>query len=125
MNVGVIYYRYPLYPQGSYFQEFLNKLSESLGNIYLIAAHHPKGHFKKSENIKTFWVPLFHIRFVEEAFFMIAVFIKVVFTRQLRQLDLVNSIGPRGLLAGWYLKKRYRIPLICTIEMLNERGSSI
>jgi len=125
MKIGFVYYKYPLYPQGSYFQEFLNKLAESVGKIYLIAAHYPKGDFKKAKNIKIFWVPLLNLRFIGEAFFMIAVLFRVMFTKELREVDVINSIGPRGLLTGWYLKKRYKIPLICTIEMLNEGGSLI
>jgi glycosyltransferase involved in cell wall biosynthesis len=125
VKIGVVYYKYPLYPQGSYFQEFLNELAKSVEAIYLVASRYPKGNFKKARNIKIFWVSLFNLKFVGEVFFMITVLLRVIFTPSFRKIDLMNSIGPRGLLAGWYLKKIYKIPLVCTIELLNERGSFI
>ena len=123
MKILTVFYHYPLYPEGSYFQEFLNKLAESIDRIYLLACHYPKTNFKKHKNIKIFWVPLLKINYIGEIFFMIAVLLKAVFKKELQQVDVVNSIGPRGLLAGWYLKRKHGIPLICTIEMLNEKGS--
>lgn len=125
MKVLFLFYKYPLYPAGSYFQEFLNSFANSIEQIYLIAGHYPKGSFKKPANLKIFWIPLLNIRFVGDAFFMLAALLRVVFTRKLHKVDLVNTIGPRGLLVGWYLKKAYGIPLICTIEMLNEKGSVV
>ena len=123
MKIAIVYFRYPLYPKGSYFQEFLNKLAQPLDEIYLIAAQHPKGPFQKPANVKICWVPSIKIRFVEDFFFMFSALFKVMFVKKLRAVDLVNTIGPRGLLVGWYLKKIYRIPLVCTIEMINEKGS--
>ena len=120
MKIGVIFYKYPLYPQGSYFQEFLNKMAQSLEEVYLIATQYPKGNFKKPKNIKILWVPRLNIRFLDELFFMLAVLFKAIFNKELHQVNLVDVIGPRGLLAGWYLKKRHNIPLVCTIELLNE-----
>ena len=123
MKIAIVYFRYPLYPKGSYFQEFLNKLAGSLDEIYLIAMQYPKGPFSKPANVKICWVPFFNIRFIEDFFFMFTALFKVMFLRTLRNVDLINTIGPRGLLAGWYLKKVYGIPLVCTIEMINEKGS--
>lgn len=123
MKIAVLYFRYPLYPAGSYFQEFLNKLAGSLDEIYLIAAQYPKGPFDRPNNIKFFWVPFLKLRFVEDFFFMVTTLFKVMFVGDLRKAEVVNSIGPRGLLAGWYMKKAYGIPLVCTIEMVNEKGS--
>jgi len=123
MKILTIFYRYPLYPKGSYFQEFLHKLAESADKVYLLAAHYPKGSFKKHKNIKFFWIPLVKINYIGEIYFMIAVLLKVIFKPELHRVDVVNSVGPRGLLAGWYLKKKHGIPLVCTIEMLNEKGN--
>lgn len=127
MQVLFVYFRYPLYLEGSYFQEFLNKLAEEeeIEQINLIATRYPKGTFKKAENIKIFWIPFLKLRFLEDIFFMITSLFRTIFTRDLHKVDLVNIIGPRGLLAGWYLKKIYGVPLIWTIEMLNEKGSLI
>lgn len=122
MNICFIYYKYPLYSKGSYFQEFLNKLAGGVREIYLIASPYPRCGFAKPENISIFWVPLLRLRYLDEVFFMFACLFRAIFTRELKYIDLVNSIGPRGLLAGLYLKARYRVPLICTIEMLNEKG---
>jgi glycosyltransferase involved in cell wall biosynthesis len=123
MKIDVLYFRYPLYPAGSYFQEFLDKLSGSLDGINLIAVQYPKGPFYRPTNIRFFWVPFLSIRFVEDFFYMLSTLVKVMFVKDLHKVELVNTIGPRGLLAGWYLKKIYGIPLVCTIEMLNEKGS--
>lgn len=123
MKVLFIYYRYPLYPQGSYFQEFLNKIAKSLRKIYLIATHYPKGNFEKPANLKIIWLKIPRIPFIGELFFMVSALSKVTFTKKLHQVDLVNSIGPRGLLAGWYLKRKHGIPLVCTIELINEKGT--
>lgn len=123
MNVCFIYFKYPLYPKGSYFQEFLNRLAQSVEKIYLIASQYPKGNFEKSENIKMFWVPLLRIKYLGEIFFIFACLFRAIFSKGLSEIELVNTVGPRGLLAGWYLKKRYKIPLVCIIEMLNEKGN--
>ena len=123
MKVLFFYYKYPLYPQGSYFQEFLNILSDSLERVYLVATRYPKGDFTKPDNLKIFWLPLFDLPVVGELFFMLAALLKTVLVKELHHVNLVNSVGPRGLLAGWYLKKRHKISLICTIEMLNEKDS--
>lgn len=125
MRVGIIYYKYPLYPQGSYFQEFLNELAKSVSEIYLIATNYPQGNFAKPQNMKIIWVPLLNAPILGELFFMLCTLFRAVFDRTIRKLQVVNSIGPRGILAGWYLKRRYQIPLICTIEMLNESGGSL
>lgn len=100
----------------------MNALSKQLEGVYLAAARYPKGDFVKPNNLKIFWLPLLDVPFVDELFFMFAAFFKVVFIKELRSVDVVDSVGPRGLLAGWYLKRRFRVPLVCTIEMLNERG---
>lgn len=123
MKVGVIYYKYPLYPQGSYFQEFLNRLACSVERIYLVASRYPKGGFERPDNLKIFWVPMLPISYLGELFFMIVALLRVMITQELHRVDVVNSVGSRGLLAGWYLKWRYGIPLVCTIEIVAEKGS--
>lgn len=127
MKIGFIFYKYPLYPKGSYFQEFLNSFAgvEGVEKIFLMATRYPSGKFKKHRNIKIFWIPLINTPFIGEIFFMFLCFLKAIFTKELHKINICNSIGPRGLLAGWYLKKRYKIPLVCTIEMINEKGSLI
>lgn len=123
MKILFIYFKYPFFIEGSYFQEFLNKLAEKVKSVYLLATWYPKKQFKKSPNIEFFWLPLLRIRVIEELLFILFAFIKVVFTKKLHEVDLVNSIGPRGILAGWYLKKIYNIPFVCTIEIINEKNS--
>jgi glycosyltransferase involved in cell wall biosynthesis len=125
MKINVLYFKYPLYSSGSYFQEFLEKLSESANSINLIAIHYPKGDLSKKANIRFFWVPYFHVRFFEDFFFMFSTLLKVIIVKDLRKVDLVNAVGPRGLLAGWYLKKFCRVSFVCTIEMFNEKGSFV
>ena len=120
MKVCFIYYKYPLYPKGSYFLEFVNKFSLNVEEVYLIAANYPKCEFFKPDNLKIFWVPLLKVKFLDELFFMFSVLIKVFFNREIRRADIVDCIGPRGLFAGLFLKKFFKIPLICTIEILNE-----
>lgn len=120
MKILFIFYQYPLHPQGSYFQEFLNKVAEKVDQVYLLASHYPKGRFKKSKNLTIFWLPFVKLPFIGEFLFILRALLKTIFTKALYQVDLVNSIGLRGVLAGWYLKKRFGIPLVCTIELLNE-----
>lgn len=123
MKVLFFYFKYPLYSHGCYFQEFLDSLAGSVDEIYLVATHYPEGDFDKPNNIKIFWLPLLQIDFVGEIVFMFSALLKVMLTKELRSVDVVNSSGPRGLLAGWYLKKVHKIPLVLTVEMLNERTS--
>lgn len=122
MHILTLFYKYPLYPNGSYFQEFLNKLADSVGRVSLVASRYPKGGFAKSKNLRIFWVPLVNLPYVGEVFFTFFALLRVVFTSQLHKVGVVNTVGPRGLLAGWYLKKHYKIPLVCTIELLNPKG---
>lgn len=83
MRLLFIYYRYPLYFQGSYFQEFLNRLSRSVDQVYLLTAHHPKGKFKKPRNLKIFWLPYLGLSFIGEFFFILGAFLKAVFVKDL------------------------------------------
>jgi len=121
MRLLFIYYQYPLYPQGSYFQEFINQIAARVSQAYLLASRYPAGEFKKPKNLTIFWLPYFNLPFLNEIFFILSALIKVIFTKELHQVDLVNAVGPRGILAGWYLKRKYKLPLICTIELINER----
>lgn len=57
------------------------------------------------------------------SFFMISSLFEVVANKELHNVQIVNSIGPRGLFAGWYLKRKFQIPLVCTIEIINEKGT--
>lgn len=119
-----IYYRYPLYIGGSYFQEFLNSFSKKCEKVFLLASRFPKGRFEKEKNIVFIWVPFLNVSYLSEIFFTFICLLKVIFSKIYKEVEIVNTIGPRGLLAGWYLKKRYGIPLVCTIEILNEEGNS-
>lgn len=122
MKIGVVFFKYPLYPNGSYFQEFLNELAKKVHQINLIACRHPKGKFKSRRNINFFWLPLIKIDFLGEIVFMFSALLKVIFTKNLHHLELINVVGPRGLLAAWYLKNIYGTKVVCTLEMLNEPG---
>ena len=95
----------------------------SVDQIYLIAYKYPDCEFFKPKNLKIFWVPRIKIKFLEELFFIFLVLIKVIFISELKKIHVVNCIGPKGLIAGSYLNKIFKITLICTIEMLNEKGS--
>ncbi|MFC1711113.1 glycosyltransferase family 4 protein [Patescibacteria group bacterium] len=119
MKILYIVFKYPLYHGGSYFQEFLNSISKKVKNISLIAFLFPKTKFSNPKNINFFSLPIINLPILDESLFMLSSFVKVFFSSNFSSLDLINCIGPRGLLAGWYLKKRYKIPLVCTIEMLN------
>jgi len=125
MKLLYLFYQYPLYLKGCYFQEFLNQLAKNVNHIYLISYHFPKNNFKKPKNITIFWLPRINLSYLDEILFMLLALVKVILTSELKQINFVNSVGPRGLLAGWYLKKRHNIPLICTIEMLNKKNSLI
>ena len=67
MKVCFIYYKYPLYPKGSYFLEFVNKFSLNVEEVYLIAANYPKCEFFKPDNPKIFWVPLLKVKFLDDS----------------------------------------------------------
>lgn len=123
MRTLFFYYKYPFFIEGSYFQEFINKFAQENDTVCLVATHYPKRGREKNKNIIFFWLPLLNIEILGELFFIISAFFKVVFNNELHKVDVANTIGPRGLLAGWYLRKRYRIPLVCTIEIINEKGN--
>jgi glycosyltransferase involved in cell wall biosynthesis len=67
-----------------------------------------------------FWVPSIPFKYFDELFFMFLSFWKVFFDKTFAVIDVVNFIGPRGVLAGCYLKRKYNSKLVCTIEMINE-----
>jgi glycosyltransferase involved in cell wall biosynthesis len=120
MKILYIFYQYPLYKNGSYFHEFINALCKKLKEVSLIAYYYPKTKFKKPNNLNMFWLKKFNLGFLDELLFMVSALVKVITVKEFKNIDLINVIGPRGILAGWYLKKRHHIPLVCTIEMLNK-----
>ncbi|OGD54598.1 hypothetical protein A3J78_00365 [Candidatus Beckwithbacteria bacterium RBG_13_35_6] len=121
MRILYIFYQYPLYLKGSYFQEFLNAVCKKIKKIGLISYYYPKTEFTQPKNLKIYWLKKPNLSFIDELLFIVLVLLKVLICKDLKNYDLTNCIGPRGLLAGWYLKKKYKIPLVCTIEMLNEQ----
>ncbi len=121
----VFFFRYPLYAAGSYFQEFLNALVANVGQITLIAARFPKTPFVSPAGLRFRWVPAPRLRLLEDLVFMLAALAVCVGRRECRNARWVNTIGPRGLLAGWYLRRVHGVPLVCTLEMLNEAPSLI
>lgn len=123
MKIGIVFYKYPLYPGGSYFQEYLNELAKSSKEIFLLATPYPSGKFYQPKNLKIFWLPFLNASYVKEFLFMFEALFKVILNEEWQEIDLFNCVGLRGVLAGWYLKKRFKIPLVCTIEMLNEKGT--
>ncbi len=93
MKILFIYFKYPFFIEGSYFQEFLNKFAEKIESVYLLATWYPKKQFKKSPNIEFFWLPLLRIRVIEELLFILFAFIKVVFTKKLHEVDCVSGLS--------------------------------
>lgn len=126
MKVTIIYYQYPLHPQGSYFQEFVNALGEKNIEIFLVATHHPKNSdFKKSPRVTILWVPVIDLPVLRDVSFIINALVKVLLSKRLRESDIINVVGARGVLAGYVLAKIKSIPLICTIEIISPKAKGL
>lgn len=59
MKVLYIYFKFPFFINGSYFQEFIDEISQKIEKIYVIAINYPKNNInlKKKKNVIFFGNP--------------------------------------------------------------------
>lgn len=123
MKLGIIYYRYPLFPQGSYIQEYVDTLSKRTEETVLIATKFPEGNFPIPSKLKIIWIPDVRLPFVGDLLFNLFVFI-ACFSKSFRNVDVINTISARGTLGGYLASKILRKPTVCTIEIVNDEKLS-
>lgn len=127
MKIGIFFHKYPLFIGGSYYQEFLNKLVDNakIEEIYIISQKYPhNADIKVNNKLKICWISfILTLPIIEEVANTLLALIKVIFIRDLHKINIYHSFGPRGILAGCYLKLIYKIPFICTIEIVRKSSS--
>lgn len=125
MKLGVIYYRYPLFPGGSYIQEFVDNISKKTEQTVLIATKHPIGNFPIPKKLKIIWIPDIQIPFLGDLIYNICVFF-ACFNKAFRNVDAINMISARGTFGAFMATKILNKPSVCTIEIINnEKLSSL
>jgi glycosyltransferase involved in cell wall biosynthesis len=123
MKLGVIYYRYPLFPGGSYIQEYVDTISRKTKQTVLIATQHPISNFPTPKKLKIIWIPDIKIPFLGDLIYNISVFF-ACFNKAFRDVDVINMISARGSLGGFLASKILKKPTVCTIEIINNEHLS-
>lgn len=123
MKVGIIFFKYPLYGGGSYFQEFVDVLCLKSEMVVLIASHYPKEKFVRPKNLLIKWVCFYNFPFIGDLIFNWNIFWTGIFSYEFRKVDVINVISARGVLAAKLLGKILKKPVVCTIEIINNKRS--
>lgn len=118
MIIGLTYYRYPLFENGSYIQELVDSLSRKADKVVLIASKYPNDKFIKPSNLKIIWVPNPNIPILGPLLFNFSVLLTCLFT-EFRNVDVVNTISVRGTIPAYVTSKILRKPVIATVEIIN------
>lgn len=121
MKVGIIFFKYPLYGGGSYFQEFVDALCLKSKNVVLIASHYPKEEFVHPKNLIIKWVSFYNFLIIGDLIFNWNIFWTGIFSREFRSVDIINVVSARGVLAAKLLGKILKKPVVCTIEIINSK----
>jgi len=125
MKVGIIYYQYPLYNKGSYIQEQVDEVAKQVEKVVLLATHYPKrSQFEKPENLEVIWLPRIEIPILSDILFNLCILSKALFSKSIRELDIINVVCARGGPAAFFLRAILRKPVVLTIEMINEDNGS-
>ena len=125
MKIAIIYYKYPLYDKGSYIQEQVDAIAEQAKSVVLVSSKFPKdSKFKCPKNLKILWIKNFNIPIFYDVYFNFAVFFKALFDKDFKEVDVINVVCARGVLAAIWLKKMLRKKLVLTIEIINDPKTS-
>lgn len=120
-----LYYRYPLYSGGCYFTEFLESLSKEGYSSILLSDRFPlDSKIPKTGGIKVVWTNSSATKPGNEFMYIFGLF-RFLFDKRLKDVSIVNCVGPRGLLFANFFALFHRVPVICTIEMLTPPGKSL
>ncbi len=126
MKVISIYYKYPLYENGSYIQEQVDGLASCVDKVILFAANSPAGaKFHRPENLEIIWVAASRIPFLGDLIFNLSIIYAALRSKSVREADIINVICARGIPAGIFIKKLIKKPLVVTVEIINEEGKSL
>lgn len=124
MRILHVYYRYPIYGGGCYFSDFLEQLGKEGVKSLLIAEKYPPAEMVPViKNLKILWLPSWAEGRVDEGLFVVSMF-RYLFHRDVRRSDIVNCVGPRGLVFALFLKVLYGTKVVCTVEMVIPKGGS-
>lgn len=124
MKVGIIFFKYPLYGRGSYFQEFVDALCLKSENVVLIASHYPKEEFVSPKNLIIKWVRFYNFTIIGDLIFNWNIFWTGIFSCEFRRVNVINVVSARGVLAAKLLGKILKKPVVCTIEIINSKQNS-
>lgn len=119
LNVGLIYFKYPLFMQGSYIQEFVDELCVQNNKVKLISSPYPSQDFVKPNNLEIKWVTLFKWPIFGNILFNLQIVYVVLKSHFFADIDVINVISARGSISGFILSKLLQKPIICTIEIIN------
>jgi glycosyltransferase involved in cell wall biosynthesis len=125
MRVGIVYFRFPVYKGGSHIYDFIESLAKKTDEVVLISTYFPKVKFEKPDNLKIVWVPSLNIPILNDFLFMSLSFFYMLFSKEFRNIDLVNVICARGIPSAYLFRLIFRKPLVCTIELLNNPEVSL
>lgn len=124
MKIGIIFFKYPLYEGGSYFQEFIDALCLKSDKVVLIASHYPKEDIVHPENLLIKWIRFYNFPIIGDLIFNWNILWAGIFSREFRKVDIINVVSARGVLAAKLLGKILKKPVICTIEIINNKRNS-
>lgn len=125
MKIGIVYFKFPLYEGGSHIYDFIEFLAKRTDKVVLISTRFPKVKIKIPDNLKIIWIPSVSIPMLNDLLFMVLSFFYMLFSKDFRNIDLINVICARGILSSYLFKLLFKKPLICTIELINNTDTSL
>lgn len=120
MKIGIINFRYPLYPNGSYLQESVNALAteDDITDLYMMASCHPNKDFSSPDKVHLIWLPYLDIPVIGSILLNLAI-IAWGCSSEFRKVDLINVISARPVIGARVLGLILKRPVVCTVEIIN------
>lgn len=114
-------FQYPQFSGGCYFTEYLDCLAKENLQSTLLSCRYPENvPVPKTKSLDIIWIKQIGIGKVAELAYMIKLF-SYLFDKRLKGLDVINCVGPRGLVFANLHRLFFGTKVVCTIEMITIR----
>lgn len=114
-------FQYPQFAGGCYFTEYLDCLAKENFQSTLLACRYPENvAVPKTKSLDIIWIKQVGAAKVAEFFYMIQLLGRL-FDNRLRGVEVINCIGPRGLIFASLHRLLFGTKVVCTIEMVTIR----
>lgn len=112
-------FQYPQFAGGCYFTEYLDCLAGEDFRSTLLTCRYPENvSVPKTKSLDIVWIKQIGTAKVAEFGYMIQL-LKFLFDKRLKDIDIINCVGPRGLVFANVHRLLFRTKVMCTVEMVS------